>query len=113
MCCACGGPICPCWAQPGIKWSLSASWLRRRQDDLPRPTLHELATDSFQNHFAEVALVRERIAVLAQIDGPAIEHAGDVERADPVTGGLYGVLPTQGGMMSRLLRIIVSASNTN
>jgi len=51
--------------------------------------------------------------VLAQIDGLAIEHAGDVERADPVTGGLYGVLPTQGGIVSRLLRIIVSASNTN
>jgi len=51
--------------------------------------------------------------MLAEIDGLAIEHAGDVERADPVTGGLYGVLPTQGGMVSRLLRIMVSASNTN
>ena len=49
--------------------------------------------------------VGKRVTVLAEIDGLPVEIAGKVKSADPLTGCLYGVIPTQGGYVWRLIAL--------
>ena len=57
-------------------------------------------------------MTEEGTACLAEIDGLAVQDAGDVERTQPLTGGLLGIFPTQGGSVWRLIALKCAVRNS-